>query len=354
MKPNETTFTEVLSRVANIKAEVWPSKRDTVDEEGIFSLVRYRPVTQAKYRTPILVVYAFINRPYVLDLQPEISVVQQYLRAGFEVYMIDWGYPGSADEYLDLNDYGDYIDRSINLIKRTHGVPAVTVHGYCLGGTLSAAYTGVFQNNVQNLVLQTTPIDFHTDNLTACWARALDPDKIVDAYRMAPGAFLNLGFLMVDPINLIIGKYEGFLEALDSEKKMANFLVTDRWIFDSPSVPGATFRQYIKEWYQENQLIKGEFQMLGKRVDLRGIRVPLLVLAARFDNIVPPAAQKVIVDMVASRDKHVFEMDKGHVGITISRESHKKYWPRVVRWIEERSEPLPALQPARVRERVAI
>lgn len=331
-------FSEVLSRVGDIKLDIWCSKCDMVDEEGIFRLLHYQPVTEARYRTPLLIVYAFINRPYVMDLQPEVSVVRRYMEAGFDVYMIDWGYPTTADQFLNLDDYAEYIDRSARYICKATGVPKLNLHGYCLGGTLSACYTAVHPERVRNLIVQTTPIDFHTNNMVARWAQELDADKIVEAYHSAPGPFLNIGFLLVDPVNLIIGKYAGFLDMIESKHGMANFLSMDKWVFDSPAVPGAAYRQYIKEWYHDNSIMKGQFRMMGETVELENISVPLLVLAAKFDHIVPPDSQKAILALAASRDKDCFEMAKGHVGITTSRESHREYWPRVVKWIEERSE----------------
>ncbi len=329
---------DVLSRVTTLNVDVSPSKYDVVNEEGIFSLRHYHPLAEEKYRTPILIVYAFINRPYVLDMQPEISVVQKYLKAGFDVYMIDWGYPTAADRFLDLDDYVDFIDRSLEEVKQRKGVDQVNLHGYCLGGTLSVVYTALRQRNIRNLILQAAPIDFHTNNTVALWARALDPDKIVDIYHVMPGGFLNVGFLLLDPINLIIGKYESFLDMISSEG-MSSFLRMDQWIFDSPAIPGEAFRQYIKQWYHENLVIKGEFEALGEKVDLSVIEVPVLVLAAKFDHIVPLESQKAILDLVSSKDKDVYEIEKGHIGITTSRDSHKEFWPKVIKWIQQRSEP---------------
>lgn len=333
------TFAGVLSKIAAAKVDVAPSKFDVVDEEGIFKLLKYQPVTERQYRTPVVIVYAFINRPYVLDLQPEISVVQKYLQAGFDVYMLDWGYPGVADRFLNLDDYAGFLERSLRRVTRAHGVKAVNLHGYCLGGTLSAAYTALNQGRVRNLILQAAPIEFHTENLIARWARAIDPDKIVDAFGLASGSFLNFSFLLVDPVNLTYKKYAGFLEAPGPEQEIASFLRMDHWVFDSPSIPGETFRQYIKEWYHDNSLIKGTFRLLGETVDLNKISVPVLVLAAKHDHIVPPEAQKAVLGVISSQDKDVYEVDKGHIGITTSRNSHKEYWPRAVRWIEQRSEP---------------
>lgn len=329
---------EVLSKIACVKVDVSPSKSDVLDEVGIFKLLHFHPMAQEKYRTPILIVYAFINRPYVLDMHEEISVVQKYLKVGFDVYMIDWGYPTAADRFLDLDDYVDYVDRCVEMIKDRKAVEQVNLHGYCIGGTLSSVYTSLRQQNIRNLILQAAPINFHTNNTVALWARALDPDKIVDSYHMMPGELLNQGFLLLDPINLVIGKYKGLLEMMESEQGVASFLRMDQWIFDSPAVPGETFRQYIKQWYHDNLLIKGEFKALGEKVDLKNIEVPVLVLAAKYDHIVPPESQNAILDAVSSIDKDVYEVGKGHIGITTSKDCHKEFWPKVIKWLQKRSE----------------
>lgn len=334
----ENPFLDVMERLSTVEPDVWQSSFDVLDEEGPFRLLLYHPLKEREYKIPLLVVYAFINRPYVLDMHPDISVIRKYLEAGFQLYMIDWGYPTMADKYLKIDDYVDYTEKCVEHVKEKEAVDKVSLHGYCLGGTLSVIYTALHQENVKNLMLQAAPIDFHTDNIIAVWARNIDVDKIVDAYHMAPGGFLNVGFLSADPINLVIGKYHGLLEMLQDQASVTQFLRMDRFIFDSPDVPGETYRQYIKEWYQQNLLIRNEFVAQGKTVDLSKIECPVLVLAAAFDHIVPPESQKAILGATSSNDKDAYEMKKGHIGITTSRSSHKEFWPSVVEWLKQRSE----------------
>lgn len=155
---------------------------------------------------------------------------------------------------------------------------------------------------------------------------------------MAPGEFLNVGFLLVDPINLMIGKYHGLFEKLQEEATVTNFLRMDKWIFDSPAVPGETYRQYMKEWYQQNLLVKNQFKCQGETVDLSKIEVPVLVLVAAYDHIAPPESQKAILRVISSEDKGVCEMEKGHIGITVSSASHREFWPKVMEWLGQRSE----------------
>lgn len=331
-------FVDVMERLSTVEPDVWQSNFDVLDEEGVFRLLVYHPIEEREHKNPLLIVYAFINRPYVLDLHPDVSVVRKYLQAGFSVYMIDWGYPTKVDKYLKIDDYVDYVERCVEIIKERQGIDKVSLHGYCLGGCLSLIYTALHQENVQNLMLQATPVDFYTDNTIALWARSLNPDKIVNTSQAAPGDFLNIGFLLVDPINLMMGKYHGLFETLEEEGSATNFLRMEKWIFDSPDVPAETYKQYIKEWYQQNLLIKNQFKSQGEVVDLSKIEVPVLVLAAAYDHIVPPESQKAILGAISSKDKDVYETKKGHIGITVSGTCHKEFWPEVVEWLKQRSE----------------
>ncbi|HXY74305.1 MAG TPA: alpha/beta fold hydrolase [Dehalococcoidales bacterium] len=345
-KTYSTQYSDLLSQINNVNVDVAPSKYEVIDKLDIFKLVHYFPLTEKKYSTPILIVCSFINRPYVLDLHEDISVIQKYLKAGFDVYSVDWGYPTHADKFLDLDDYVDFIDRCVSEVQHRNSVSKVTLHGYCLGGTLTTVYAALYGRNVKNLILQAAPIDFDTTNTVALWAKTLDPAKIVDIYHVMPGEFLNVGFLLLDPLNLLLGKYENLLDMISSEG-IASFLRMEQWIFDSPSVPGEAFQQFIKQWYQDNLIIKGKFEVLGQNVDLKDINVPVLVLAARFDHIVPPSSQKAIINLISSKDKDVFEIDKGHIGLTTSKDCHRRFWPKVVEWIQHRSEPLEDSQKAK-------
>ena len=328
---------EALERVVKKGIDVWCTPRETVLDEGTFKLLHYYPTVENTLPTPVLIVYAYINRPYVMDLYPGVSVVEKLLETGLNVYMIDWGYPSRADRYLSIVDYIDFIDVCISKIKKELKVEQVTLHGYCLGGTLSTIYTALDAKKVRNLILQAAPIDFDTHNTMNIWAKSIDPDKIIDAFGCMPGAFLNTSFLTLDPVRLIIGKYESLFEHIEDDYFVRDFLRMERWVFDSPAIPGNVYREYIKEWYQENKIIKGEYVLNGERVDLRTINVPTLILAAEKDHIAPPASLEKFFNLILSQDKQILSIDRGHIGISTSKKAYKELWPKACEWIKERS-----------------
>ncbi len=330
-------FLKQLEQFPGLKLDVWKSAYEVIDRDGIFRLLKYRGVKKEKVRVPVLIVYAYINRPYILDLAPEVSVVKRFLEEGFETYMIDWGYPRFEDQYITLEDYVYYLDKSVKMILRENKVEKLSLLGYCLGGTLAVVYASLYPEKIMNLVIMAAPVDFHTENPIAKWARAINPEKLTDSLGNVPGSFLNITFLSVDPIRLIVGKYQGLLQKIEDEKFFEDFFRMERWIFDSPAIPREVFRQYISEWYRENKLIKNQFKIGNKKVNLRKINMPLLVLCAEYDHIVPPESSRALLEAVSSKDKKVLCIDRGHIGLSVSRKSHKELWPQALKWLKERS-----------------
>ena len=304
-------------------------------EDWCFRLVRFKG--KPKLRVPVLICYAFINRPYVLDLHEKVSVVKKMVDSGLDVWMVDWGYPKRADRYLQLSDYLDFLDKCVGHIMAKKGVDGVTLHGYCLGATLCVIYASIFPQKVKNLVLQAPPVDFYTTNTLALWARSIDPEKIVRTLGNATGDMLNLSFLLADPIRLVVGKYQSLIDNIGNMDFVRNFFYMDFWIFDSPAVPGGVYIEYIRRWYQNNEVIEEKFEYRGKRVELKNITMPVLVLAAEKDHITPPDSVTDFFEKIPSNDKKMLLSNKGHIGLTVSRSSHKKIWPEAIKWMVKRS-----------------
>lgn len=324
----------IVEKIKGIKPG--PCEYETVYEDAPFKLHRF--VGEVGHKTPVLVSYAFINRPYVLDLHRDVSVIKLLLEARLDVWMIDWGYPSLADRHLRLEDYVEFIDTCVGKVGERTGTDKVTLWGYCLGSTLSVIYAALHPERVRNLVIQTPPIHFNTQNTVAVWARSIDPGKVSRALFNATGDFLNVAFLLVDPVRLVIGKYQSLLDSLEDEKSVKDFFYMDHWIFDSPAVAGKVYEEYITRWYHRNEVIEGKFTVGGRRVDLGQIKMPLLVLAAAKDHITPPESVLPFFEAVPSQDKKMLLSDKGHIGLTVSRSSHAKIWPEAIGWVVERSD----------------
>jgi polyhydroxyalkanoate synthase len=187
---------------------------EVVYREDRVKLKHYLPHTKIRYKTPLLVTYALINRETMLDLQPGRSVVERFLAAGIDLYMIDWGYPTRKDRFLGFDDHiNGYMDNIVDFIREKHQVEKINLMGICMGGTFSVIYSALHPDKIKNLVTTVTPTNFDTKKgLLHVWMEHLDVDRVVDTYGNLPADMMNLGFLLLNPARLMIDKYVGFME----------------------------------------------------------------------------------------------------------------------------------------------
>lgn len=293
-----------------------------------------------KFKTPLLVIYALINRETMLDLQPDRSVVKSFLNAGIDLYMMDWGYPTRKDRYLTIDDHvNGYINNAIDYIREKNGIPKINLMGICVGGVFCTMYSALHPDKIKNLITTVTPSHFDTDKgLLHVWMKNLDEDKLIRSFGNVPGDLMNLGFLLLNPARLMIDKYVGFIENMDNKDFVENFVRMEKWIFDSPDVPGETFRQLIKDCYKKNLLIQNKLYLDDKRVDLKKITMPLLNFYGKFDHLVPPEAADQLTSAVGSKDVEDVCIETGHIGIYVSSKAQKQFAPKIIQWLRERDE----------------
>ena len=315
------------------------SRRDAVYEQDKMTLYHYQPRVKRQHSPPLLIIYALVNRPYIADLQDGRSLIQGLLDAGIDVYLIDWGYPDESDRYLTLNDYiNGYLDTCVDFIRDTSGSEKINILGICQGGTFSLCYVALHQEKIKNLVTTVTPVDFHTKNdLLSKMVRHVDVDLLVDTEGNIPGDYMNFVFLSMKPFQLMGRKYVDMIDILDNPEKMRNFINMEKWIFNSPDQAGETIRQFAKQFYQENGLVKGTVKIGDTVVDLREITIPLLNIYAAEDHLVPADSSKALRHCIASKDYTEIEFPGGHIGIYVSGKAQKMIPPAVGKWLRERA-----------------
>jgi polyhydroxyalkanoate synthase len=279
-----------------------------------------------------------INRETILDLSPGRSVVENFLQQGVDLYMIDWGYPTRKDRFLGIDDHVNiYINDIVDFIREREKVPKINLMGICMGGTFSVIFSALQPEKIQNLITTVTPTSFDIDTgLLNIWMRKVPVDQITDTFGNIPGDMLNFGFLLLNPARLMIDKYVGFYELLDDKQFVENFIRMEKWIFDSPDIPGETFREFIKDCFQENLLIQNKMVVGGKRVDLKKLTMPLLNIYGKFDHLVPPEACEQLTGKVGSKDTEDICLKTGHIGIYVSSKYQREFVPKIAQWLMER------------------
>jgi polyhydroxyalkanoate synthase len=331
--------TELLCNPPEVSVGTTP--HDVVYSEGKMRLLHYHSTVKKTHEVPLLVIYALINKPYILDLQPDRSVIRTLLSEGFDVYMVDWGTPTEGDKYISLDDYINwYINDAVDFIREKHDMDSISVLGYCMGGTLSVMFTAIHPEKVRNFILMAAPLDFEADGgLLKIWSQKeyFDPDKLVDTVGLVPGEFLNFGYLLLDPVNNLYSKYLKFIDKVDDEKFVEMFFRMEKWIDDGIPLAGEAFREFIRKLYQENQLVNNELRLNGNKVNLKNIDMPLLSLVAKYDHLVPKESSMSFNDLVSSTDKDMIMFPTGHIGLSVSSATHTKLWPDVAKWLRKRS-----------------
>ncbi|MFC7228596.1 class III poly(R)-hydroxyalkanoic acid synthase subunit PhaC [Salinirubellus salinus] len=322
--------------------EVGQTPSEVVYTENKLELRRYESLTDHQHAVPVLVVYALINRPYILDLQPDRSIVRRLLEAGHDVYLVDWGDPSRLDRHLGLEDYvGRYLDNCVDVVRERSGQAAINLLGYCMGGTMSAIYTALHPEKVNALALLAAPLYLEdTGGVLELWGDEayFDPRRLREVHGNVPGEFLAAGFQLMDPVANTVTKYVRLAERLENEDFVRNFARMERWLSDPVDLAGEAYAEFVERIYQRNELYRNELTVGGEPVDVERIDVPLLQIVGTYDSLVPPDASTPFNEVVGTDDVTTIEYPSGHVGLAMSNGAHRDVWPEVAEWFLEQSD----------------
>ena len=328
----------ILHTAGSIDVGNTPHK--VIEETKAYKLLHYRPWVSKPVKTPLLVIYALINKSYVLDLQQDKSWVRNLLRQGFNVYLVDWKTPTRADKYVSFDDYVNcYIDDCVELVRRKNSIDKITLHGYCMGATMSVIYTTLYQEKVRNLAAIAPVIDTEKDTtVLSNFSKHIDIDKIFDSFGYLPPEQLYACYSTLKPFRQGINKYFNLVENIDNEQFVQNFLRIEKWLYDTPPIAGETIRQWIKDIYQKNLLVNNEMKIGNEVIDLTKIKIPLLTIVAEEDHLVSPECSAALNNAVSSMDKRLMRFQTGHVGLIASTYSQNNVLPKVGQWLKSRSQ----------------
>ena len=344
------TGTPLVLEGAGVAAGRTP--RETVWTKNKARLYRYEPAAEKKHPVPVLIVYAHILKPYILDLVPGNSFVEYLSAEGYDVYVLDWGIPGPEDRDLSFENYVlDYLPEAAERVLKISSAEGYTLLGHCMGGTIGAMYASLFPERLRNLVLLATPVDFAPEDpgLLGLWTlfsrnseAFFDPDLLVKTFGNVPEdlpeRLIGAGTSVARPLaDRYSAWFRAALRAFMPETSVESWLAVSRWVDDGTPFPGEAFRQWIRDFYQQNRLIEGTIRLRGRRVDLSNVTVSLLNVAGAKDAICPLSQTEATMDLVGSRDKEHMILDAGHVGLLASPAARETFWPRIGAWLEARS-----------------
>ncbi|MDQ7821398.1 MAG: alpha/beta fold hydrolase [Candidatus Eremiobacteraeota bacterium] len=307
------------------------------------ALRHYEPAGPQVFRTPVLIVYAMVNRPYIMDLLPGRSIIELLVKHGFDVFLLDWGTPRKCDSDKGIESYlEDYLDVMADKTLSITGTESLTIMGYCMGGTLSLIYTALHREKVKNLVLMAAPFDSSSDEaLLFQWSREVPVHEISEIFGNCPGWLIGSSFLWINPLQAG-DKMKSLYQNASNKAFTDLFFAMEKWLNDTVDVPGRAYTELITWCYKENLLASNSLFLGGRHADLKSITCPCLNIMAELDTSVPPSSSAGIGPALGSTDTAMLSCPVGHIGLAVSGKALKSLWPGAMRWMEERSGPLTA------------
>lgn len=325
---------------AEMVRETATTPKELIHAHGPMRQYRYLPQTDNVFRVPVLIVMSIVSKPYIFDLTPGQSFIEHLLQAGFDVYLVDWGTPRAEHKGIQVDDYvADLIPECIAQVQARSGEAEVNLIGYCMGGIFTALYAALNPGGpVRNLVFLATPVNALGMELQRklLTTQGLDPDFIVDLLGNIPSAMVEAAFQLMRPLQKVAGQMGLLNHAGDPEFVKAQLRIS-RWGADALPLPGETFRQLAHDFVIGNKLVQAQFEIRGRRADLKKISVPVLHVLAEHDHVVPRAASEDLVRLVGSQDKSEIVIKGGHVSLVAGVGAATRTWPRLVHWLAPRS-----------------
>jgi len=338
----------MLQSLKDEDVQIATADKEVVLRQDKTTLYRYKPTTKRRIGVPVLVTYGQIGRYTMTDLQEDRSMLRNLLALGVDVYAVDWGSPGRGDRWLRFEDYVDvYLHDCVEHICRVHDLPSINLLGICEGGVFSLCFAALYQQRVKNLVLTITPVDFHQDQdesrpghgFINLWTRSLsdeDISRLIEANGNLPGELMSHVFSQMTP-GATLSKYNvGLLDTFDDEAKLLNFMRMEKWLADRPHHPGEAAKQLLINLYKNNELVRGEFELGGRKVDLGAITAAVLNIYASEDHIIPPKTTRALGAHIGSKDYSEIGLPGGHIGVFVSGKSQGVLGKGIVDWLGER------------------
>ncbi len=302
-------------------------------------LYRYdRPAQMPlQYKTPLLIVYALINKPYILDLIPQRSFIGYMVNRGVDVYLLDWGIPGSEGRHLRFDDLViEYLPQVVRQVLEASGAERLHILGYCIGGILATLYAAMHPDApLSSMILLATPVDFAHADVLGAWLhpRSLDIDRLVDALGNIPPAFIFAGARLLS----LVGATAMVEEFAQDELASSVWQAISLWAMDGVPFPGEAFRQMVKDFYQNNKLINDQLTLANKPVHLSNIVIPILNVGAQEDHLVPLPQIKPLFKKVSSVEKELVIVPGSHFALAIGQQAVGSLWPRELDWLARHS-----------------
>ena len=324
---DESAF-EVGKNIATTEGHV-------VFRNGLFELIQYTPLTEQVFERPYLMVPPCINKYYILDLQPDNSVVRHMVSQGHTVFLVSWKNPDASMAEVSWDDYvGKGVIKAIEVVKDIGDTKQINILGFCVGGTLTTSALAVLaardEHPAASLTLFTTLLDFTNTGILDVF---IDEGMVEmrentiggngGKYGMMSGLDLGNTFSFLRPNDLVWNYVvENYLKG--NSPPPFDLLY---WNGDSTNLPGAMYCWYLRHTYLQNDLVKpGKVKICGEKIDLGKIKCPAYLYASQEDHIVPWQSAYESTHILQGKNRFVLGAS-GHIaGVINPPAKNKRYY----------------------------
>ena len=322
---------------------VGPTPKQTIWSSGKTEVWHYDSEPGAvRYRPPILLVPSVVSRSYVFDLHRGNSFVEHLQGAGFSAYLVDWGVAGREESTNTFETYvDDLLPQAVAATCEHAASEDLTMLGYCFSGLLTMLYlAGHPDAPIRSLVSLAPPIDYAaSEGITKVFAEGrLEPEDILDADGNVPGDVVREAFAMRKPTSDLV-TYAALWDNLWKDDYVEGHQAMAQFIREQVPLPGALLRQIVDKLIRGNELASGGTELSGRRVELADIKLPLLVVMAERDELVPVESTQILRDFMGPNMQEL-TLPAGHVGLITGRKAATVTIPHILGWIEEHSQSL--------------
>ena len=321
--------------------------KDVVWRNGRATLFRYRN-DDVRYRPPLLIVFSIFSRSFILDLVPGNSFVEHLLRAGFDVYLLDWGEADERDARNGLEYYADAaIPAAIREVRKNSNSDEVNLLGYCFGGVLTLLHNAHDpESPIRSHSVVACPVDYDEMPMREAFGgEDTEVSEILGDDGNVPPNVVFGAFRSLKPVAEVTG-YVDLLEKLWNDDYVAAYQAMNGWATDHVPLPGAVAEQ-IRAIMFDNSLVKDSVVLGGDRISLKNVTPPFLAVLGAKDHIVPEPAARPVLDMIGSKDKTELLLSGGHVGLVVGRTAAKTTIPTIIDFLKKQSE---AIEPDKTPE----
>lgn len=323
------TFQQSLFKIPNTTFNSTP--RTKIFENHHAKLYHYHkfcaPNASAdNQKPPIFILYSFINKPTILDIDKEHSFIYALIQEGYDVYLVEWIEPEKQQTMLGFADYITIIIKQCVQAALAHvKQEKINLIGICQGGVFSLCFAALFPRYIRRLITLVTPINFNARNYH--WIKkikAIIPD-LPDSrdINIIPGEWINPLFSQLNPMKNLYQKYFDLVDTKIEQQKLALFLKVETWLHDCPNQPYPLSRDFFEMFVLRNQLMKHDLKLNERQVSLKDLDIPTYAIYAKDDQLVTRASAHALRKIIYKDCYKETVLKGGHISFFVNKKTQK-------------------------------